>query len=143
MRVRKPVTADFAAVKAMLEDAGLPTEDFTPEYLAYVAEDEGRIVAAIGFQGFGHTGLLRSLVVEDGTRFKGLGRQLVSALEAHAKQQGVHEIWLLTLDVDRYFMALGYEIRDRGEVPPEISGTAEFADLCPDDATLMSKRIGD
>ena len=142
MRVRKSESADFAPVKAMLEDAGLPTEDFIPEHLAFVAEDNGRIVAAIGFQDFGHAGLLRSLVVEDGTRFKGLGRQLVAALEAHAEEQGVREIWLLTLDVDQYFLALGYDVRERGEVPPEISGTAEFADLCPDDATLMSKKIG-
>jgi len=142
MKIREPAKADFAPVKAMLEDAGLPTEDFAPEYLAFVAEDEGRIVAAIGFQGFGHAGLLRSLVVEDGTRFKGLGRQLVAALEAHADEQGVREIWLLTLDVDQYFRAMGFEIRDRAEVPAEISGTAEFADLCPEDATLMSKKIG-
>ena len=142
MKVREPVSTDFAPVKAMLEDAGLPTEDLAPEHLAFVAEDDGRIVAAIGFQGFGHAGLLRSLVVEDGTRFKGLGRQLVAALEAQADEQGVREIWLLTLDVDRYFLALGYEVRDREEVPPEISGTAEFAELCPEDATLMSKKIG-
>jgi amino-acid N-acetyltransferase len=142
MKIREPTKADFAPVKAMLEDAGLPTEDFAPEYLAFVAEDEGRIVAAIGFQGFGHAGLLRSLVVEDGTRFKGLGRQLVAALEAHAEEQGVREIWLLTLDVDQYFLAMGYEIRDRAEVPAEISSTAEFADLCPADSTLMSKKIG-
>ena len=142
MKVRESMKADFAPVRAMLEDAGLPTEDFAPEHLAFVAEDDGRIVAAIGFQGFGHAGLLRSLVVEDGTRFKGLGRQLVAALEAHAEEQGVREIWLLTLDVDRYFLAMGYEIRDRGEVPPEIRNTAEFADLCPEDATLMSKKIG-
>ena len=141
MRVREPVKDDLAPVKAMLEDAGLPTEDFALEHLAFVAEDDGRVVAAIGFQGFDHAGLLRSLVVEDGARFEGLGRQLVAALEAHAEEQGVREIWLLTLDVDRYFLALGYEIRDRAEVPPEISGTAEFAELCPEDATLMSKKI--
>jgi N-acetylglutamate synthase-like GNAT family acetyltransferase len=141
MKVREPRAADYASVKAMLEDAGLPTEDFVPEYLAYVAEDDGRVVAAIGFQGFAHVGLLRSLVVEDGTRFEGLGRQLVSALEAHAEEQGVREIWLLTLGVDGYFTALGYETRDRGEVPPEISGTAEFAELCSDNATLMSKKL--
>ena len=142
MKVREARAADFVAVKEMLEDAGLPTEDLVPEHLAYVADDDGRVVAAIGFQGFGHAGLLRSLVVEDGTRFAGLGRQLVAELEAHAVDQGVHEIWLLTLGVDSYFLALGYETREREEVPPEIRGTAEFAELCPENATPMSKKLG-
>lgn len=142
MKIREACAADFGPVRAMLEDAGLPTEDLVPEHLAFVAEDDGRVVAAIGFQGFRHAGLLRSLVVEDGTRFKGLGRQLVSALEAHAREQGVREVWLLTMGVDRYFMALGYEVRDRADVPPNISGTAEFEELCPANATPMSKRLG-
>ena len=142
MMVREARAADYEPVKSMLEDAGLPTEDLAREHLAFVVEDEGRVVAAVGFQGFGHAGLLRSLVVEDGTRFRGLGRQLVAALEARATERGVREIWLLTMGADRYFMGQGYEVRDRGEVPPAIRGTAEFTELCPDNATPMSKMLG-
>lgn len=142
MNIREARHADFSQVKAMLADAGLPTEDFAPEHLAFVAEDDGRIVAAIGFQGFDGVGLLRSLVVEEGTRFKGLGRRLVSALEAHALRQGIREVWLLTRGVDRYFLALGYAARDRAAVPAAIRGTAEFSELCPANATPMSKTLG-
>jgi amino-acid N-acetyltransferase len=142
MKVREARAADFVSVKAMLSDAGLPTEDFVAEHLAFVAEDNGRVVAAVGFQRFGNVGLLRSLVVEEGTRFKGLGRDLVIALEAQAREQGVREIWLLTSGVDAYFVGLGYETRDRSAAPPAIRGTAEFDQLCPDDATLMAKNLG-
>lgn len=142
MNVREARAADFASVKAMLADAGLPTEDLVAEDLAFVAEDDGHIVAAIGFQRFGKMGLLRSLVVAEGTRFKGLGRDLVMALEAKASHQGVREIWLLTTGVDEYFAGLGYAVRNRSSAPPGIRGTAEFDQLCPDDATLMAKRIG-
>ena len=142
MKIRESTPADFPHVRQMLADAGLPSEDFVAEYLAYVAEDDGRVVAAIGFQRFNSVGLLRSLVVEEGTRFKGLGRKLVSALERHAVEQDVREIWLLTRGEDSYFLALGYDVRDREDVPAAIRRTAEFSELCPDDATLMSKKPG-
>jgi amino-acid N-acetyltransferase len=142
MKIRRPREADYPQAKAMLADAGLPAEDFAADYLAFVAEDAGEIVAAVGFQALGDVGLLRSLVVAEGTRFKGLGRQLVSELEAHAVEQGVREIWLLTRGVDRYFLALGYATRDRAQVPPEIRNTTEFAELCPEDAAVMSKKLG-
>jgi amino-acid N-acetyltransferase len=141
MKIRKPQAADYAPVKAMLSDAGLPTEDFVPDHLAFVAEEDGEIVAAIGFEALGEVGLMRSLVVEEGARFRGVGRQLVDALEARALEQGVREIWLLTTGVDAYFLVLGYRPRDRSESPPAIRDTAEFAQLCPDDAALMSKKL--
>ena len=125
----------------MLTDAGLPSEDFKPDHLAFVAEEEGEIVAAIGFEPFGDVGLLRSLVVAEGAKFKGVGRQLVAALEADARTRGVRELWLLTLDVDGYFQRLGFRPRDRADVPGGIRGSAEFRELCPEDAILMSKRL--
>ena len=142
MKVREPRASDYAPVQAMLADAGLPTEDFVAEHLAFVAEEEGEVVAAIGFEALGEVGLLRSLVVAEGTRFRGLGRMLVDTLEMHARVHGVSEIWLLTMDVNAYFLGLGYQLRDRSETPPAIRGTAEYAELCPDSATLMSKKLG-
>jgi amino-acid N-acetyltransferase len=141
MKVREPRASDYATVKAMLADAGLPTEDFVPEHLAFVAEENGEVVAAIGFEALGEVGLMRSLVVADGIRFQGLGRKLVDTLETRAQAQGVSEIWLLTLGVDAYFLGLGYQPRNRSEAPTSLRRTAEFSELCPDSATLMSKKL--
>lgn len=141
MKVREPRASDYAPVKAMLADAGLPTEDFVPEHLAFVAEENGEVVAAIGFEALGEVGLMRSLVVADGIRFQGLGRKLVDTLETRAQAQGVSEIWLLTLGVDAYFLGLGYQPRNRSEAPTSLRRTAEFSELCPDSATLMSKKL--
>lgn len=141
MKVREPRASDYATVKAMLADAGLPTEDFVPEHLAFVAEEDGEVVAAIGFEALGEVGLMRSLVVADGIRFQGLGRKLVDTLETRAQAQGVSEIWLLTLGVDAYFLGLGYQPRNRSEAPTSLRRTAEFSELCPDSATLMSKKL--
>jgi N-acetylglutamate synthase-like GNAT family acetyltransferase len=142
MIIRSPKAQDFQKVREMLADANLPTEDFAPEHLVFIADDEGNPVGAIGFERYETIGLLRSLVVADSARVKGLGRELVEALEGRAREQGVAEIWLLTIDADAYFEKLGYVTRDRGDAPDAIRNTAEFAELCPDNATLMSKKLG-
>jgi len=139
--IRLPAVSDYPAIRQMLSDAGLPVEDFVAEHLARVAEEDGMPVAAIGFERFGEVGLLRSLVVAEGARVKGLGRKLVAELEALARAEGIREIWLLTIDADPYFLRLGYGLRDRDDAPSDIRGTAEFSGLCPDDAALMSKSL--
>jgi amino-acid N-acetyltransferase len=137
--VRPPCLEDHAKVKSMLANAGLPVEDFAPEYLVFVADSEGEPVGAIGLEHFGNCGLLRSLIVAAASRGGGLGRKLVGALERHAKGLGETELWLLTIDADPYFGNLGYVERDRADAPDTIRGTTEFSALCPGDAVLMSK----
>ena len=141
MIIRPPEVQDFQTVRELLADAGLPTEDFAPEHLACVADDAGTPVGAIGFERYETVGLLRSLVVAESARVNGLGRKLVEALEARAREQGVAEIWLLTIDANAYFEKLGYVPRERAAAPDAIRNTAEFAGLCPADAVLMSKSL--
>lgn len=141
MIVRLPQVQDFQEVRELLADAGLPTEDFAPEHLAFIADDAGTPVGAIGFERYEGVGLLRSLVVAASARVAGIGRQLVAALEARAREEGVAEVWLLTIDADAYFGKLGYSRRERADAPADIRNTAEFAGLCPADAVLMSKRL--
>ena len=137
--IRAAREQDFRPARAMLSEAGLPVSDLNPEQLAFVAEDNGDVVGLIGFEAFGDVGLLRSLVVAEDARFLGLGRQLVALPETSARDRGVAEIWLLTMDADPYFSNLGFRVRARDEAPQAIRGTAEFAELCPGDAVLMSK----
>jgi amino-acid N-acetyltransferase len=141
--LRRPEEADYTAIREMLKDAGLPVSDFISEHIAIVAEEHGKPVGAVGFERYGSIGLLRSLVVAEDARFRGLGRRLVSELEALEQKRGVVEIWLLTTDADPYFLSLGYETRERGQAPPDICRTAEFTELCPDHAVLMSKTLSD
>jgi amino-acid N-acetyltransferase len=125
----------------MLEDANLPVDDFVPEHLAFVACDDDQPVAAIGCERLGDVWLLRSLVVAEARRSRGLGARLVEALEAEARGQGVRELWLLTIDADSFFESLGYRRHERDETPEVIQGTAEFSDLCPASAVLMSRSL--
>ena len=141
MRIRRATGKDLPQAKAMLAAAGLPVTDLAAEHLAFAAVDGKRIMGLIGFEPYGDIGLLRSLVIAEEARDEGLGRNLVAKLEAAARDDGVDELWLLTIDADAYFARLGYEVLERSDAPETIRGTAEFAGLCPGDATLMRKRL--
>ena len=139
--IRAPRDSDYAPVKKLLADARLPVDDFVPEHLAFVACDGEKPVAAVGYETLEDMWLLRSLVVAEGQRSTGLGAKLVAALEADARDLGVVEIWLLTIDADGFFQSLGYRRRERDEAPEAIRGTAEFSALCPASAVLMSRSL--
>lgn len=141
IRVRGATAEDLPDARRMLLEAGLPVSDLIEGRLAFVAETDERVVGVIGFEPLGRVGLLRSLVVAANARFSGLGRMLVAELETSARAQGIEEIWLLTIDADQYFAGLGYSICQRADAPQAIQGTAEFVELCPDDAALMCKSL--
>ncbi len=143
MQVRAATAGDFNDILSLITDAGLPTDDLDIELLAdfLVAETEHGLRAVIGLEPHGSVGLLRSLVVERGARSANVGRQLVSALEQHARDRGVEELWLLTTDADGYFALLGYDVAERKDAPSPIRDSAQFSSLCPDDAVLMRKRL--
>ena len=141
--IEAAAAGDFDAICALLSGADLPVADLDPSMLGdfRVVRDGGKVVAAVALQPFGEVGLLRSLVVDAGTRGRGLGRRLVDDLERRAVAAGIGELWLLTIDADRFFSARGYRERDRSTAPAAIAATAEFSSLCPGDAVLMAKAI--
>lgn len=141
MKLRKPTEQDLGQVVSLLEAAGLPTADLTPAQLALIAGDGDVLLGAIGIENFGSIGLLRSLVVSPDARGTGLGRRLVNALEDSAREAGLRELWLLTIDADPFFRHLGYVVEIRANAPDAIRETAEFSSLCPDDAVLMRKAL--
>ena len=134
---------DVAEVVRLLQAAGLPAADFSDEFIGnfLVATAGPSVVGCIGLEPFANVGLLRSLVVDPDYRGGGLGRLLVSELEAHARRGGIRELWLLTIDADQFFFSLGYRVRKREQAPDGIRRTEEFSLLCPDDAILMKKRL--
>ena len=141
--IRRARPGDFVAVRSLLRDARLPVEDLGENRMAdfFVVWRGDSLDGAIGVEVFAQVGLLRSLVVHPESRAAGLGRLLVAALEAHARRRGLTELWLLTIDAERYFRALGYTAKERSEAPPAIRDTAEFSRLCPGTAVLMQKTL--
>lgn len=141
IKIRPAMASDLPAAIALLRDASLPTEDLTIEHLALVAEGEAEMLGVIGLEKFGDVGLLRSLVVSPLARGEGVGRQLTAALELSVRENGIVELWLLTIDADTFFSNMGYRVRSRDAAPDAIRGSKEFSTLCPGDAVLMSKEL--
>ena len=143
--VRDAKQNDWQDVRQLLDEAELPIADLGPEHLVdfLVAERSGtdriETLGIVGLQRFKQVGLLRSLVVSQRDRKSGLGRRLVSAVEAKACCAGVKDLWLLTIDAEQYFENLGYKMMSRESAPDSIRNTEEFSGLCPDGAYLMRK----
>jgi amino-acid N-acetyltransferase len=141
--VRRSCASDWSDVRQLLSSAELPTEDLQPGMLEHflIAESAGAIVGLVGLQVHETIGLLRSLVVSTGARRSGLGGKLVDALEFAAQAAGITELWLLTINAEKFFERQGFDIVTRDEAPDSIRQSEEFADLCPGSAYLMMKKL--
>ena len=137
--LRVAVESDLAIARTLLADAGLPTADLRLDHLALIAEKEGVVACLIGLEHFKNIGLLRSLVIAKEFRHAGLGGMLVGALEQMALEKNISELWLLTIDADKWFASLGYLTQSRDAAPVVIQSTEEFSSLCPGDAVLRKK----
>jgi amino-acid N-acetyltransferase len=135
---------DLPAIRALLDDNGLPHQDLTPAHLErfLVVRDGGRsIVGAVGAEIHGRYALLRSLVTATSVRRKGLGGRLTKSVEARMAEWGADEAWLLTTTARDFFAARGYVVTDRDSAPPELQDTEEFRSLCPSSAVCMRKSL--
>jgi amino-acid N-acetyltransferase len=81
------------------------------------------------------------VAVDPTERGRGVGTALCDALEARAAAAGVERLFLLTTTAPGFFADRGYAVVDRADVPETIGTTAQFADLCPDAATVMSTSL--
>jgi len=126
---------------ALLEAQGLPVSDITDEHLEhffFVGSDVS-LSGLVGLEIYGSDALLRSLVVAENARGKGLGSALTDHAERHAASKGARSIYLLTTTAEAFFRRLGYERIDRSRAPPSIERTREFASLCPASSAFMVK----
>lgn len=136
--------ADLEAVLALLEGAGLPTSDVGQHFGRFVVVHEaGRVIGAVGVEIEGADALLRSLVVAEDRRGRGLGRRLVDRVIDAARSGGVRTIYLLTTGAAGFFERRGFERCDRAGVPPAIARTNEFVSLCPASAVCMRRELAD
>jgi amino-acid N-acetyltransferase len=134
---------DWSDVKALLSNCDLPHEDLTPAHLTLfrIVRQDAALVAVAGLEGFAPSGLLRSLAVAPSYRGRGLGTRLVGAMESMAAENGLTQLYLLTLTAPAFFAKHDYRRIDRSQAPGAIQTTAEFTSLCPASAILMYKRL--
>jgi amino-acid N-acetyltransferase len=141
-QLRAGADGDTASICALLERAGLPTDDLltsNPQFV--IAYDTDRIVAVGALQPFGSRALLRSVAVAHDRRGTGLGRMVVRDLERVAALDRIEQLFLLTQTAQRFFEHQGYRVIDRQSVPRDVQGSAEFRSLCPASAVCMAKDL--
>ncbi len=129
---------DFQAVVSFLAAANLCTSDLPaglPHFFLLFENDE--LTATAGVEIFEKIALLRSVAVAENQRGMGLGQQISAAALAHARAQGVAELWLITNTAESFFEKMGFQKMLRAQAPAEISGLAQFTSLCPSSAAVM------
>lgn len=141
--IRKALDADLAGIRAILEECGLPTDDFTDGEVSFLlAEDGGRAVGTIGLETYPPAGLLRSAAVLPSHRNRGLGERLVAALLVEARARSLTELVLLTTTAAPFFGKLGFERIDRGAVPAAALASRQFGAARCSSAAVMRLRLG-
>jgi amino-acid N-acetyltransferase len=133
----------LAGVVKLLQSAALPTSDLTDAHLEhfYFCGSRAAPTALVGFELCGADALLRSLVVAPDQRDHGIGKSLVSHVEAEARARGVQAIYLLTTTAEAFFSRRGYVTAARDGAPEAIRATREFAGICPASSAFMMKRL--
>jgi amino-acid N-acetyltransferase len=140
--VRDATPADVPEIERALVAADLPIDGVAAGVDGFVVAAEGAvIVAAGGLEWYGAHPLLRSVVVAPAARNRGLARTVVAELLRRAAPGGAESVYLLTTTAEGYFAALGFASIERADAPPEIRSSPEFASICPDNATVMRRRI--
>lgn len=142
MRIERALPADVPAVEQLLSAAGLPLEGAAAALSAGVVAREGdAVVAAAAIERYGTAALLRSVVVAPGLRGTGLGREIVAAAERLARDEGIHDLYLITETAADWFPRLGYAPVARAEAAAAVGESIEFTTVCRDTGVPMRRRL--
>ncbi len=136
--VRRARPENLEAIEGLLTAAGLPlagVRESLDGFLVAVAA-EG-VVGAIGLERHGDFGLLRSAVVAENARKRGIGGLLTQRLLEGARAYKVKAVYLLTMDANEYFARFGFRRITRTELPPDVMRSPELS-ACPQSAVVMA-----
>lgn len=128
------------AIELLVENE-LPVSDLDADKKLFVVKIGNRVVGTGGLEFFNGSALLRSISVKREERGKSLGRLISRQLEARAKAEGVHCLYLLTTTAKDFFSKEGYTQVLRDEVPMQIQNSTEFSSVCPSTAIVMKKKL--
>lgn len=140
MRLRRVEPDELAAAEQLLASNGLPTEDLRDVAL-FAGVVDSAWVGVCGLERVGSNALLRSVAIKQTAQGQGYGSALVRQLVAHAREQGIEDIYLLTTTAADFFASLGFSVMNRERVPSGITSTREFKELCPRTAACLHMRL--
>jgi N-acetylglutamate synthase-like GNAT family acetyltransferase/DNA-binding MarR family transcriptional regulator len=142
--IRSAADSDIKAISELLVSRKLVTIGIANHISNFIVMDDcGSLVACAGFETYEKNALVRSVAVSPIFCGKGLGTQIVKALETRMLAVGIEKSYLLTVDAVDFWKRLGYNPLDRNKAPKAIQTTDEFRTACPGSAVLMVKKLGD
>jgi GNAT superfamily N-acetyltransferase len=130
VRVRRCELDDAAAISELLDQLGYPTDaksvrrrlerlDASAADCIFVAELDGSVVGLAGLhvspslEHDGDAGKVSALVVDETSRRRGIGRALMDAVEAEARERGCVLLFLTTAerraDAHAFYESIGLE----------------------------------
>jgi len=126
------------ALRRLLAEAGLTLEGFDAiDGPLLVVVLGGEVVGGAAVERWGAAGLLRSVVVAEPLRGRGVGSLLVGAAIEAARAAGLDELYLLTETADDWFPRFGFAPVAREDLPAALGGSAELRGACPESAMAM------
>jgi N-acetylglutamate synthase-like GNAT family acetyltransferase len=132
--------ADLPRLLRLLESNELPTIGFSDCVAnCLVVRDGVRPVGAVALELYGRSALLRSLVVDEPYRGRGLGQLLTGAILQRAREHGVRTLYLLTETAEPFFTRIGFVPLRREAVAAAVRDSVEFTAACP--ATAVAMRL--
>ena len=144
MVIRGAAKGDLAAIRSLLAESDLPTGGVDEDSLGGFSVGEspdGSVLACAAVEVHGDSGLLRSVAVRPAMRGSGIGRQLARDRVAWSRERRLARLFLLTTTAPGFFERLGFAATDRALVDGPVTESAEFRDLCPASAVVMTLRL--
>ncbi|MBB2752456.1 UNVERIFIED_ORG: N-acetylglutamate synthase-like GNAT family acetyltransferase [Rhizobium aethiopicum] len=137
-----PIAGHEGELRSALESADLPTDDIDETGRTFFRIAQGDdTVGYCGYELYGDSVLLRSVVITPANRHKGLGRGATDLLIRRAYAEGARTAYLLTTNAAPFFETLGFTPIDRARAPIAIMQTRQAISLCPASAILLAKTL--
>ena len=115
--IRKAIQTDLPAIKKIIDDAAkihriLPRSKKEIKQVIesfFVNEENGKIIGCCGLEIYNKKiAEIRSLVVMEGYREKGIGKKLIEACLKKAKEKNIYEVLSIT-DKVNFFKKCGFD----------------------------------
>ena len=130
LTIRDAHSSDIARIHELLRGESLPIEGVDQMLMTTtsIAAHHGDVVGTASIEVLGSVGLLRSVVVAETWRGRGLGRRLVVDRITWARES-LDALFLFADTDPTFFEKLGFVPVKRDELPADLEHSAEFG-LC-------------
>ena len=138
---RPAIPDDVPAMVRLLTAANLPPFPVGDHWDTFwLLEGDDGVVGMIGLEVYVPSALLRSVVVDESLRGKGLGDLLTQKALSEARSRGVRNVYLFTMDRAPFFARYGFAVCAMDDFDREGRKTSQYLALIerPDIAAMLT-----